>query len=159
MLSISDCTLRDSRNTPGIYFSIDESIQIAKTLDTLGVDEIEAGFLSENNRDGELLKSLTALDLKASISSVFLCYSTNKIEKSLDCATRNNIKNILVSIPVSDLFINAKLKRSRRATIVLLQKVIKAAVKRDIKVSFSGEDAARSDVNWLVDYVFSSRYS
>lgn len=152
MAKISDCTLRDARNAPGMHFSVSEAVEIAKRLDALGIEEIEAGFLNGAETEAALLDALAGANLKASISSMVLCYNTNTIDRSLDFGLEHGVKNVVLSIPTSEPFIAAKLKRSLRATKSLLQRAVKAAVDRGMTVAFSGEDAARSDVDWLIDY-------
>jgi isopropylmalate/homocitrate/citramalate synthase len=153
MVSISDCTLRDARHAPGMAFTPQEAAQIAAKLDSLGIEEIEAGILSGSSEEREILHAVASSGLNADISALCLCYSTRVIEDSLDFAVDCGVNVVCLSIPSSQQFIETKLKRSYRAVRSLLEKAVKEAVARGLVVAFSGEDAARGDLEQLVDYV------
>ncbi len=152
MIAISDCTLRDARNAPGMYFSVPEAVTVAKMLDAIGLNEIEAGYLSGSADDAALLDALAGAGLQTPICSMLLCYSSRAIEQSLDFAVEHGVSRVCLSIPTSEAFIAAKLNRSFRATIKLMQRAVRAAMSRGLSVAFSGEDAARADVERLVEY-------
>jgi homocitrate synthase NifV len=153
MVSISDCTLRDARHAPGMSFTPQEAVHIATQLDSLGIEEIEAGILSGSPEERDILLAVSGCGLSADISALCLCYSTRIIEASLDFAVECGVKVVCLSIPSSPQFIETKLKRSYRAVRALLEKAVKEAVARGLVVAFSGEDAARGDMDQLIDYV------
>jgi homocitrate synthase NifV len=153
MISISDCTLRDARHAPGMLFTPQEAVQIATQLDSLGIEEIEAGVLSGTTEEREILQAVSTSGLSAKVSALCLCYGTGTIEASLDFAVECGLNVVCLSIPSSLQFIETKLKRSYRAVRTLLGKAVKEAVKRGLTVAFSGEDAARGELDPLIDYV------
>ena len=83
MVAISDCTLRDARNAPGMYFSVPEAVKIAKKLDTLSIEEIKAGLLNGSTEAAQLIDAVNHGHLNASVSSMFLYYNTSVTDKSL----------------------------------------------------------------------------
>lgn len=153
MVSISDCTLRDTRHAPGMTFTPQEALHIATQLDALGIEEIEAGILSGSPEERDILRAVSGAGLNADIAALCLCYSTRVIEASLDFALECGVSVVCLSIPSSQQFIETKLKRSYRAVRALLEKAVKEAVARGLNVAFSGEDAARGELAQLVDYV------
>ncbi len=90
-IRIFDTTLRDGEQTPGVALSPDQKLNIAKKLDALGVDAIEAGFpiISQGERQG--IKLITQANLNAEICGLA---RTNK--KDIDAAVDSGLKNLLI---------------------------------------------------------------
>jgi len=149
---VSDCTLRDTANAPGVFLG-PAATAIAQCLDNLGIDEIEHGVASAHRDDEQLACAINELNLSADTSCVFFCLQSSSIAGAVDFATGCGYDAIMISMPSSDLFQQLKLKRSFRATCSLLEKAITYAVRAGLKVTFSGEDAARADLAALLEYV------
>lgn len=153
IIRISDCTLRDVRHSPGIYISPEEAVRIAVKLDSLCVDEIEAAILNGTPSEAEVLRAIADRGIKAMLSGVYFCTTTQTIEDSIQFALDNGCRSICISIPTSDIFIQTKLKRSFRATCRLMEKAVSYAAGKGLAVTFSGEDAARANIDSLIEYV------
>lgn len=153
IVRISDATLRDARNSPGVYFTVEEAVEVAQRLEALGVSEIEAGIADPRGREPEYLAAVAGLGLTASVSSLYFCLSRQTIAERIPMIVDLGCDAVCISIPTSAEFIEKKLNRSFRATCKLLEQAVTAARDAGLKVAFSGEDAARADVNQLRDYV------
>ncbi|MFM7408465.1 MAG: hypothetical protein ACKO3K_17875 [Cuspidothrix sp.] len=84
MVQILDSTLREGEQTPGVYFSPEKKILIAKFLDRIGVDIIEAGNPAVDNEIAVGIKLIAQAGLKAKIGAHSLCNIDN-VKQALDC--------------------------------------------------------------------------
>jgi homocitrate synthase NifV len=150
---ISDCTLRDARHAPGVFISLDEAVEIAQLLDQLGVDEIEAGILNGSQSEGNYITILQKLGLKSKIIGLTFCTSADSATRGIRQALDLGLKTVCLSFPTSPQFMEAKLKRSFRATVVMMKKAVTFAVGEGLDVVFTGEDAARADMDDLITYI------
>ena len=150
---VSDCTLRDAVNAPGMYLELEEKLKIAHLLDSFHIDEIEAGVISGDKKEDKILKQFALSNYNTPVSWAYFCSNAQKMGEILSQLENFNFKRIFISIPSSEDFIKIKLRRSLRATLVLLDKVVSEAVSRGFTVIFSGEDAARADMDFLKEYI------
>ena len=152
--SISDCTLRDAKNAPGIFLNDQQCINIAKILSKIGIDEIEAGIANCSDSERNILSNVSKIvPSRTRVTAAFFCLNSSYIEKSIKFVIDTGCSGIFISIPCSDIFIEKKLTRSKRATLSLLAKAVSYAKSRGLYVIFSGEDAARADLEFLLEYI------
>ncbi|ATW24748.1 3-hydroxy-3-methylglutaryl-CoA lyase [Candidatus Formimonas warabiya] len=93
---IHDTTLRDGEQTPGVVFRLAEKMEIAKALDGIGVDRIEAGMPMVSPEDAETITAIAGLGLKAEISCV-----TRAVKADIDLAAACGVKRVVVEMPTS----------------------------------------------------------
>ena len=141
---IFDTTLRDGEQTPGVALSPEQKLNIAKKLDELGVDAIEAGFpvVSEGERKG--IKLITEANLKSEICGLA---RTNK--KDIDTAVDSGLKYIHTFIATSDIHLEYKLKLTRDQALESAIEAVEYGKSRGLQVEFSAEDATRTDREFL----------
>ena len=147
-LTVIDTTLRDGEQSAGVSFSVKEKILIAKALDKLGVDIIEAGIPVMGKEEKEAVEKIIGLGLKADI----LTWNRMKkedIQASIDIGA----SSVHISVPVSDLHIKKKLGLDRESLIHRYKSVLDFAFENDLEVSVGGEDASRADQGFLA-YIF-----
>ncbi|MCL0100710.1 homocitrate synthase [Peptococcaceae bacterium] len=144
---VVDTTLRDGEQTAGVVFANREKIRIAKFLDELGVDQIEAGIPVMGGYEKEAIKEICSLGLKASIMG-WNRPIIKDIEASLECG----VDAVAISISTSDIHIKHKLKKSREWVIENMVKAVEFAKKHGLYVSANAEDASRSDMDFLIEY-------
>lgn len=144
---VVDTTLRDGEQTAGVVFANREKIRIAKFLDELGVDQIEAGIPVMGGYEKEAIKEICSLGLKASIMG-WNRPIIKDIEASLECG----VDAVAISISTSDIHIKHKLKKSREWVIENTVKAVEFAKKHGLYVSANAEDASRSDMDFLIEY-------
>lgn len=141
---IFDTTLRDGEQTPGVALSPEKKLSIAKRLDELGVDAIEAGFpvISEGEQQG--IRLITKAGLKAEICGLA---RTNK--KDIDAAIDCGLKYIHTFIATSDIHLQYKLKMTREQALAKAIEAVEYGKSHGLQVEFSAEDATRTDRTFL----------
>lgn len=144
-LFIVDTTLRDGEQAAGVHFSKMQKIEIAKALDQLGVDMIEAGIPVMSEEERSVIKAINALHLKAKI------LTWNRMcMKDIDQSLLTGVKNVHITVPASDIHIKKKLRMTRKELLSKMQKVVSYAVSKGCEVSVGAEDASRADINFLI---------
>jgi len=143
-----DTTLRDGEQTAGVVFANREKIQIARMLDEIGVDEIEAGIPVMGGDEKEAVTAIAKLGLKARIMAWNRAVISD-IQESLRCG----VGAVAISIATSDLHIKYKLRSSREEVIERMVKAVEYAKKEGVYVSANAEDASRSDEEFLLQFI------
>ncbi|SMC31616.1 homocitrate synthase [Sporomusa malonica] len=145
---IIDTTLRDGEQTAGVVFSKKEKVYIAKLLDEIGVDQIEAGTPIMGGDEAESIKAIAKLGLKASIMG-WNRANINDIKASIDCG----VDAVAISISTSDIHIKYKLGTTRERVLENMVKAAEYAKSHGLYISVNAEDASRSDENFLLEFV------
>jgi homocitrate synthase NifV len=144
---IDDTTLRDGEQTAGVVFTNEEKVHIARLLSEIGVHQIEAGIPAMGGDEMEAIKAIIALELPASIITWNRPVIAD-IDASLACGT----KAVALSISVSDIHIQHKLRQSREWVLQSVKKGTKYAKSHDLYVSVNAEDASRADPDYLIEF-------
>lgn len=139
-----DTTLRDGEQTPGVSLTPENKLQIAKQLDRLGVDIIEAGFPITSNGEIEAVKLISHEKLNAEI-----CALARTSIKDIDVAISCDVDSVHTFIATSDLHLEHKLKMSREKALEHAIEAVEYCKDNGVKVEFSAEDATRSDIPYL----------
>jgi 2-isopropylmalate synthase len=143
-IRIFDTTLRDGEQTPGISLSPDQKLAIAKKLDMLGVDAIEAGFPVISEGEFKAVKMIVSEGLSADI-----CGLTRTSKKDIDAAVDTGLKYIHTFIATSDIHLEYKLKMTREQALAKAIEAVEYGKSRGLQVEFSAEDATRTDRTFL----------
>lgn len=149
---IDDTTLRDGEQTAGVVFSNHEKVRIAQLLDAIGVHQIEVGIPAMGGDEKETIKKIAGLGLSTSV----LAWNRaviDDIKHSID----TGVNAIAISIAVSDIHIEHKLKKSRSWVIEQIRKCVDFAKSHDLYVSVNGEDASRADIEYLVRFALAAK--
>lgn len=144
-LYIIDTTLRDGEQTAGVMFTVKQKVDLAKRLDNLGVDIIEAGIPVMGKDELIAVKKIIDLDLNAKI----LTWNRMNL-KDVKSSVSIGSKHIHISIPVSDLHIKKKLNMTKKEVIEKMKYVINYGVENDCEISIGAEDASRADDSFLL---------
>ena len=145
---IFDTTLRDGEQSAGASMSVEDKLLIAKNLDSMKVDVIEAGFPYASEGDFEAVSKISKI-CKYSIVCGLARANNNDIDsagKALKQAKKNRIHTF---ISTSDLHMKYKLKMDRDEVINAIKKSIKRAAKYTSDIEWSPEDASRTDLDFL----------
>jgi len=142
---IFDTTLRDGDQMAGVELSLEDKIEIARILDELGVDIIEAGFPASSEVDFKTIRVLSR-----EVSSSKLAALARATRKDVDAAAASEAHVIHVFIATSDIHLKYKLKLSREEVLSRISDVVEYARSYTPLVLFSAEDGTRSDREFLV---------
>ncbi|SJZ69407.1 2-isopropylmalate synthase [Garciella nitratireducens] len=149
LIKIFDTTLRDGEQSPGCSMNLQEKVQMAKQLETLKSDVIEAGFAISSPGDFESVSEIAKIIKDCIIASL-----ARTIPKDIDAAWEAvkyaKRPRIHTFIATSDLHMKYKLKMSPEEVLERAVSMVKYAKKYCEDIEFSAEDATRSDPKFLV---------
>lgn len=147
-LFIFDTTLRDGEQVPGCQLNTVEKIQVAKALEALGVDVIEAGFPVSSPGDFN-----SVIEISKAVTWPTICALTRAVQKDIDVAVDAlqfaKRKRIHTGIGTSDSHIKYKFNSNREEIIERAVAAVKYARKFVDDVEFYAEDAGRTDNEYL----------
>ncbi len=149
---VFDTTLRDGEQAPGFSLRVAEKLALARRLETLGVDIIEAGFPIASHDDAESVKRI-ALDVQGPIIAALARCTQADIEcagQAIAPARRGRIHTFLAT---SDLHLERKLRITRDQCLETAVRGVTLARQFTDDVQFSAEDATRSDIGFLANVV------
>jgi 2-isopropylmalate synthase len=149
-IAVFDTTLRDGEQSPGCSMNLAEKVQMARQLETLGVDIIEAGFPIASEGDFAAVKAVAGECRKVTVAA--LCRTSEqdvlRAAAALEHAAHPRIHTFVAT---SDLHLEYKLKKSRAEVIEMTRQAVSLARECVEEVEFSAEDATRSDVDYLCE--------
>jgi 2-isopropylmalate synthase len=145
---IFDTTLRDGEQAPGFSLDVDAKLTVARALDALGVDIIEAGFPIASPADAAAVERVSREITRPVIAALARCRREDieAATTALKPAARPRIHTFLAT---SDLHLSRKLRISREACVEAIVAGVAQARRATDDVEFSAEDATRSDIDFL----------
>lgn len=149
---IVDTTLRDGEQTAGVVFANKEKFRIAKMMDDIGVDQIEAGVPVMGGDEKDAIKAIVKAKLRASIMGWNRAVISD-IEESLRCG----VDAVAISISTSDIHIIHKLQSSREKVLDQMVRATEFAKKEGMYISVNAEDASRSDMEFLLKFAYEAK--
>ena len=151
-LYIFDTTLRDGEQVPGCQLNTVEKIQVARQLEALGVDIIEAGFPISSPGDFN-----SVVEISKAVTWPTICALTRAVQKDIDCAVEAlqyaKHKRIHTGIGTSDSHIKYKFNSTREEIIERAVTAVKYARNKVDEVEFYAEDAGRTENEYLAKVV------
>jgi homocitrate synthase NifV len=141
-----DTTLRDGQQAAGVAFSVKDAMDIALALDSIGVEQIEAGTPAAGAHGRQTVAAVLELDLTATVSAWCRCR-----REDVDTARAVGATNLHIAVPTSDLHIRQRLGIDRAQTVSRAVAVVEHALGQGATVSVGFEDASRADEDFLVD--------
>jgi 2-isopropylmalate synthase len=147
-IRIFDTTLRDGEQAPGFSLRPDEKLQLARRLDALGVDIIEAGFPIASPADADAVRRI-ATDVRRPVIACLARCRREDIERAgwaIEPAAQARIHTFIAT---SDLHLKSKLRITREACLDAAVDAVRLARRYTSDVQFSAEDATRSDLDFL----------
>ena len=147
---IFDTTLRDGEQSPGAAMTKEEKIRVARQLEKLGVDVIEAGFAAASPGDFEAVN-----EIAKTLTSATVCSLSRAVERDIRAAGEAVApaanRRIHTFIATSPIHMEHKLKMKPKQVIEAAVKAVKIAKEYTDDVEFSCEDALRSEINFLAE--------
>ncbi len=145
---IFDTTLRDGEQSPGAAMTKEEKVRVARQLERLGVDVIEAGFAAASPGDWEAVHEIAQTITESTVCSLARAVE-NDIRKAGEAIAPAPKKRIHTFIATSPIHMEYKLKMKPQQVIDAAVKAVKIAKEYTDDVEFSAEDAVRSDLDFL----------
>lgn len=144
---VYDSTLRDGEQTPGVAFSREQKISIARKLDEMHVHQIEAGFPAVSENEAGTLKEICSLGLDADILAL------SRVTKGdIDAAVDAGVDMVLLFVGTSDIHLKYKLKKTREEIMAMTVTAIEYCRSRGVAASISAEDTTRTDIDFLLQF-------
>ncbi|WP_456472169.1 (R)-citramalate synthase [Methanocaldococcus sp.] len=142
---VFDTTLRDGEQTPGVSLTPSGKLEIAKALDDLGVDVIEAGSAITSKGEREGIKLIAKEGLRAEI-----CSFVRALPIDIDAALECEVDSVHLVVPSSPIHIKYKLKKSEDEVLDQAIKAVEYAKDHGLIVELSAEDATRANIDFLI---------
>lgn len=147
---IFDTTMRDGEQSPGASMTKEEKLRLARQLEKLGVDVIEAGFAAASPGDFESVNAIAKIITNATVCSLARAVE-NDVRKAGEAVSPAPKKRIHVFIATSPIHMEYKLKMKPKQVLEAAVKAVKIAKEYTDDVEFSAEDAVRSEHDFLVE--------
>jgi len=142
-VGLYDTTLRDGEQTVGVALDPEQKLEIARALDELGIDRIEAGFPRVSKDDTEAFRAIAAAGLKAEIWGF-----ARAAPADVDALLEIGVRAAVIESPVSDAKLNAY-GISREKLLHRVTTSIKHASDNGVTVCYFGVDGSRADLSFL----------
>ena len=118
-VTVFDTTLRDGEQTPGIAFTFEQKLEIARQLSDIGVHVIEAGFPASSKAEKETVTAIKKLGLEAKI-----CGLARSVKADVDACLDCNVDMVHVFIPTSDIQRENTINKSREEVLGITADII-----------------------------------
>lgn len=151
-IKIFDTTLRDGEQSPGCTMTINEKIELAKRLDALGVDVIEAGFAASSEKDFEAIKEISKAVWSSTVTALARC-NKNDIDLAYEAIKNARNKRIHTFIATSDIHMRDKLHKTKEQVKQMVKEMVSYAKSKCEDIEFSLEDATRTNKDFAVEII------
>jgi 2-isopropylmalate synthase len=145
---IFDTTLRDGEQTPGANLNVDEKLQIARHLELLNVDVIEAGFPIASRGDFEAVRAVAREIRGPQVAGLARAFEKD-IDAAWEAVKEATYPRIHTFISTSDIHLKYQMKKSREEVLEMAVAAVKHAARYTANVEFSAMDASRSDLDYV----------
>ena len=147
-IKIFDTTLRDGEQSPGATMSIEEKVMVARQLEKMGVDIIEAGFPVSSQKDFEGVQKIAKEINECEVCALSRC-SKSDIDSAWNAIKKAKKPRIHVFLATSDIHLNHKLNISKEEAIMRIRESVSYAKSLCSNIEFSAEDATRTEISFL----------
>ena len=151
-IAVFDTTLRDGEQSPGCSMNVAEKLRMARQLDRLGVDVIEAGFPIASKGDFEAVRAIAHVVRRPRIAALARCKKED-IEAAFAAGGEAERFRLHCFLATSDIHLRCKLKITREQALTQAREAVAFAKSLCEDVEFSPEDATRSELNFLCEVV------
>ena len=134
-----DTTLRDGEQTVGVVLDPEQKLEIARALDRLGIERIEAGFPRVSEEDRRAIELIRDAGLRAEVWGF-----SRAVQADVEALVELGLRASVVESPISDLKLKA-LGVSREQMLERIRRAVSFAAERGVKVAYFGVDGTRAD--------------
>jgi 2-isopropylmalate synthase len=145
---VFDTTLRDGEQSPGVSLNVHEKLEIAKQLQKLNVDIIEAGFPISSPGDFEAVSAI-AKEIKGPVITALARINKKDIDTAWEAIKNAESSRIHTFIATSEIHMKYKLKMTKEEVLAKIKEGVAYAKKYTDDVEFSPEDGSRSDLDFI----------
>ncbi len=147
---IFDTTLRDGEQSPGCSMNLKEKVHLARKLQALGVDVIEAGFPIASDGDFAAVQAVAAECREVTVAA--LCRTSEQdVRRAAEALRGAAHPRIHTFVATSDIHLEYKLRKTRAEVVEMTRGAVRLARTFTDEIEFSAEDATRSDVDYLCE--------
>jgi len=154
-LLIFDTTLRDGEQSPGFSMNREEKLQLARQIEDLGADIIEAGFPIASPGDLEATRAVAAALKRARVAALARARQED-VEAALRGLEPAAKPRLHLFLATSDLHLKYKLRTTREQALDQIAKMVRFGKQNCDEVEFSAEDASRTDIDYLCQVVLAA---
>lgn len=147
-VEVIDCTLRDGEQTPGVWFTVEEKVELAKLLAEAGIGLLDAGFPGASGADLEAMQEMRRSGVTARIGA-----TARPLRADIAAAAKAQAHEVFMFFPTSDLRLRETLGMSRDQAIRTMRTGMDEALGEGMGVNLVFEDATRADPEHLVRLV------
>lgn len=145
-ICICDTTCRDGEQMPGISFSMEEKLEIARKLEDMGVEQLET-FATYNESDKKCAELLMAQSRKMSIMGW-----NRMVKADLADSVARGVDAVSISTDTSEMALEQKLKMTKQQQLEKLVDCVSFAKSKGVYVCFNAGDATRTSIDYLVEF-------
>ncbi|MDX6512825.1 MAG: hypothetical protein QOE36_2329 [Gaiellaceae bacterium] len=142
-IDLYDTTLRDGEQTVGVVLDPEQKLEIARLLDELGVDRIEAGFPRVSEDDRRAVELIVGAGLRAEVWGF-----SRAVRADVEALVELGVTASVIESPISDLKLDA-LGVSRETMLERIESALAFAAENGIRVAFFGVDGSRADPRYF----------
>ena len=142
-VGLYDTTLRDGEQTVGVVLDPEQKLEIARLLDELGVDRIEAGFPRVSQDDWDAVKLVAGAGLRAEVWGF-----SRAVPADLEALVELGVRHAVIESPISDAKLEA-IGVSRDTMLERITRAMRFAAENDIHAAFFGVDSTRADLDFI----------
>ncbi len=155
LVKFLDTTLRDGAESAGVNFSLHDKTDIAKALERMGVDIIEAGEPGRSREDFDAVMAVSDVVNKSIVAALSKC-DNDSVDNTLESLKNAKKKRLHIVMPVSDLHLKYRLKMSKDDCLRKIKSVLEYAKEKIDDIQITLEDSSRADKEFLSEAVRTS---
>ena len=145
-IKIVDGTLREGEQTPGVIFTREEKLRIARELDRTGVELLDVGMPAVSAEERASISAIAAEGLRTAIG-VSVRMRHKEIAQAVDCGA----DEIFLICPVSHVHIQSRLQTDEDGLLQQAEDMIRDARDKDLAINLAAEDGSRADPSFLIE--------
>src|SRR5687768_94736 len=141
-----DETLRDGEQTPGVYYTLDEKVEIARMVSEAGVDVMNVGIPAISANELKAVKAIAAEGLEAKVLG-----AARTVRSDIDAVIQSDASEIAAFIAASEVHLKHKLNLTHEQAIEKAVESVEYAKDHGLKVTFVTEDTVRANMDFVTE--------